>query len=251
MPVRVFDDVKNTTKMSYGKVEFVEGVSLFDALETITKRSKQSEKPLTYEDLDVDYGFILYQSKIDKTGYLNLSKVNDRANIFVNQKYIKTIQRNGGVSLKNKGKLDILVENEGRICYDAMFNELKGLYQGVKLDNQELTNWNHYGFNLSNINELKFSSNLPTKVPSFYKGYFQVDEVGDTFLNPTGFTKGMAFVNCNNIGRYWLMKPQLTLYAPQSFLHEGKNELVIFELESQSDTIATMSFDDEPQIDIK
>ena len=51
------------------------------------------------------------------------------------------------------------------------------------------------GFNLTNINDLKFTSTLPTKVPAFYKAYLNVDEVADTFINPTGWAHGFVFVN--------------------------------------------------------
>lgn len=251
LPVVECHDVKNTTKKSYGEVKFTQGISLFDALDVLTQRKMNSVVPLTFEKLDLDYGFILYEKEINQTGYLNLNNVNDRANIYLNKDYVATLQRNGGVHIKSTGLLDILVENEGRINYGGMFDEVKGLYQGVKLDDVELKNWNHFGFNWSNVNEIKFTSDLPTKVPAFYKDYFDVDEVADTFLNPTGFTKGVAFINGFCIGRYWLIKPQLTLYVPQNLLHKGQNELVILELESQSSSISTMSFDDVQQIDIK
>lgn len=79
------------------------------------------------------------------------------------------------------------------------------------VDNFWAYNWYQYGFNLTNINEIKFTSKIPTKVPSLYKGYFNVDEVADTYLNSTGFVKGVPFINGNGIGRYWLKDPQLTL----------------------------------------
>lgn len=249
--VREFSDVKNTSKKSYGKVAFNQGVSLFDSLDILTNRRKTSEKPLSFEELDVDYGFILYKKTIDKSGFLNLENVNDRANVFINKKWIQSVQRKGGVQIDEIGDLFVLVENQGRINYGDTFFEKKGLIDGVKLNNVELLNWDHFGFNLSNVDKIKFRSELPTKVPAFYRGYFEVDEVADTFLNPTGFKKGMALINGKNIGRYWLEKPQLTLYVPQQFLKKGQNELVVFEIESQADEVGTMSFDDKPQIDVK
>ena len=106
------------------------------------------------------------------------------------------------------------------------------------------------GFNLSNIKQLKFDNILVTKVPAFYRAYFEVDEVADTFLNPTGWIHGTVFINGFNIGRYWIVGPQLTLYVPQHILKKGLNELIVFEYESQFDTVPTMSFDDVHQIDI-
>ena len=250
LDVKDYPDAKNTTKKAYGKVKFTEGVSLFDALSTVAQRQKQTDSPQTFEALDCDFGFVLYETTVASGGSLNLPVVNDRSNIFVDQKYVASVQRKGTATLPNGGKLSILVENLGRINYGGAFVEYKGLVNDVTLDGQTLTNWNQYGFNLTNIKNLKFTSTLPTKVPAFYRGTFNVDEVADTFLNPTGFKKGSVFINGNNIGRYWTVGPQLTLYVPQYFLHQGQNEIIIFETESQADTIPDMTFDATPNIDI-
>ncbi|OHT11324.1 Beta-galactosidase [Tritrichomonas foetus] len=251
LPVRKLD-VKNTTKKAYGKVTFTEGISLYDALPTIAQRQETADSPKTFEALDVDFGFVLYQTTIQEGGSLKLKKVHDRANVFVDKQYVGTV-----VHAKEKaveveaGKLDILVENQGRMNYGGDFVEFKGLTDGVTLDGDAVTGWTMSGFNLTNIEDLKFNKgDLPTKVPSFYRATFEVDEVADTFLNPFGFKKGCAFINGQNIGRYWTVGPQLTLYVPQYFLHKGTNELIIFEVELQKDKVPTMQFDDTPQIDI-
>lgn len=249
MPVKDYSDVKNTTKKSYGKVKFTEGVSLFDALPIITQREVKSQYTVSFEDLDVDYGFILYEIELKKGGWLNMEHVFDRAQVYLNHSYVSTIYRSGGTNLEGKGLLNILVENMGRINYGADLDQKKGIVDGATVDNYWVYNWYQYGFNLTNVNDIQFTSELPTKVPSFYKGYFNVDEVADTYLNPTGFQKGIVFINGNNIGRYWLKGPQLTLYVPQYFLHKGQNEIIIFETESQADSVGTMSFDDTPVID--
>ena len=45
-----------------------------------------------------------------------------------------------------------------------------------------------------------------------------------------GFTKGCIFVNGFNLGRYWNVGPQKTLYVPAPVLKK-ENEIVVFELE--------------------
>lgn len=52
------------------------------------------------------------------------------------------------------------------------------------------------------------------------------------------------FVNGINIGRYWAVGPQQTLYLPGCWLKKGKNDIVIFEqqndrLQKVVKTIAT------------
>ena len=41
--------------------------------------------------------------------------------------------------------------------------------------------------------------------------------------------KGFVVINGFNIGRYWEIGPQKTLYVPRSILNEGENEIVVFE----------------------
>ncbi|OHS96929.1 Beta-galactosidase [Tritrichomonas foetus] len=247
-------DVKNTTKKAYGKVTFTEGASLFDLLPYVTQRELYSMDVMSFEDLDVDYGFVMYETNVDENGQIWMPSVHDRANVFTNGRYVGTVKRNGeyGIDVET-GKVSILVENMGRINFGQAFNEYKGLVGGVEFNSKPKHQWLMRGFNLSNINNIKQLINkkeLPTKVPAFYKATFTVDQVADTFLNPKGFTKGVVFINGNNIGRYWTVGPQLTVYVPSYFLHEGDNELIIFEYESQSDTVGTMKFEDKPQIDI-
>ncbi|OHT17081.1 Beta-galactosidase-1-like protein [Tritrichomonas foetus] len=248
-------DVKNSTKKAYGEVKFTEGMTLYEALPIIGQRKQTNDDPMTMEALDVDYGFTLYQSKLENGGILNISVVHDRAFVFVDQKQKAVIQRNAEKEVElPAGDLDILVENMGRLNYGTEFVDYKGLLKGVKHDGIDLKGWTMTGFNLTNIKELNWNSvkgkELPTKVPSFYRATFNVDEIGDTFLNPTGLVKGVAFVNNFNLGRYWTIGPQLTLYVPRHILKKGVNELVIFEIESQSETVPSVSFDDYPQIDI-
>ena len=57
-----------------------------------------------------------------------------------------------------------------------------------------------------------------------------VDESADTFLALPGWTKGVAWINGFNLGRYWNRGPQKTLYVPAPLLKQGENEIIIFEL---------------------
>ena len=62
-----------------------------------------------------------------------------------------------------------------------------------------------------------------------YSGTFEVAAPGDTFLDMEHWGKGIVFVNGINLGRYWRVGPQQTLYLPGCFLKKGKNEIIIFE----------------------
>lgn len=45
----------------------------------------------------------------------------------------------------------------------------------------------------------------------------------DTFIDMRNWHKGVVFVNGFNIGRYWNVGPQQTLYIPAPLLHKGDN----------------------------
>ena len=47
-------------------------------------------------------------------------------------------------------------------------------------------------------------------------------------MDMRGFQKGFVFVNGVNLGRYWNIGPQYTLYVPGELLKE-ENEIEIFE----------------------
>ena len=61
----------------------------------------------------------------------------------------------------------------------------------------------------------------PIMCPCFFKVELKLkaDEIYDTFVDviSTGFTKGVIFVNNNNLGRFWKLGPQKTLYLPGIF----------------------------------
>lgn len=42
--------------------------------------------------------------------------------------------------------------------------------------------------------------------------------------------KGLVWVNGHNLGKYWGIGPQQTIYLPAEWLKKGKNEIVVFEL---------------------
>ncbi len=65
--------------------------------------------------------------------------------------------------------------------------------------------------------------------PAVYRGTFAVRRPADTFLDMRGFGKGIVFVNGIDLGRYWNVGPQQTLYLPGAFMRRGANEVVIFE----------------------
>ena len=42
--------------------------------------------------------------------------------------------------------------------------------------------------------------------------------------------KGCIWINGNNLGRYWQVGPQQSIYIPAEWLKKGSNEIIVFEL---------------------
>lgn len=237
--------VANLPKKNYGKVRLMKQAFLFDEIEKLTKAVK-SPYPLTMEEMEQDFGFLAYKIKL--TGpfeelELSIDGLNDRAQVYLNGKLLGIKENTGkrddkiiiGLDFGESAELLILVENLGRVNYGGHITDKKGITGGVRLANQYLYGWEMYPLTLDDIKGLQYMD-LPKAVgkytPAFLKGTFEVWEPADTFLKTTGFTKGCAFINGFNLGRYWNSAgPQKTLYLPAPLLRKGRNELVIFELE--------------------
>ena len=73
--------------------------------------------------------------------------------------------------------------------------------------------------------ELPFSSQQapPVSQPTFFRGTLSLsDAPTDTYIRFPGFTKGLAWINGFNIGRYWNPRgPQNNFYVPASLLQSG------------------------------
>ena len=54
----------------------------------------------------------------------------------------------------------------------------------------------------------------------FYKGTFKANSQADCFVHLDGFEKGYVWVNGFNLGRYWKVGPQKSLYLPGCLLKE-------------------------------
>ena len=138
-----------------------------------------------------------------------------------------------GVS--GEGEIGILVDAMGRVNYGAKLNDRKGISR-VALANQTLMDFTVNTIPLTNLQNLtykKLESDSAKIGPVFLKGSFDAGKGKDCFVEIKGFTKGYVFVNGFNLGRYWEIGPQKSLYLPGALLKED-NEIVIFEMEKYS-----------------
>ena len=125
----------------------------------------------------------------------------------------------------------------GRINYGSkIINSTKGIISPVIINGQTITgNWDMYKLPMNTIPDLAAMKNSASVGrPTLYQGSFNLTKTGDTFLDMKDWGKGIVFINGINIGRYWSVGPQQTLYVPGCWLKTGKNEIAIFEQKNDS-----------------
>ena len=251
-------DVQNTPKAAYGSVRLTQSAPLFENLSNLST-PVFTAYPQTMEQLGQDFGYLLYSTEFTgpcEAMDLILTQLHDRAHIFVNGKLMcirERTRRNDEVKIcAGHGetlKIDILVENMGRVNYGPLMFDKKGIIDGIRIGHRFHFGWNHFPMTMDDLSGLQWKDTADTgTVPAFFKGTFTIEGTPrDTFIKAEHFKKGFICVNGFNIGRYYNETgPQLTLYVPAPILKEGQNEIVLFETDGCYDTIVT--FVDTPEL---
>jgi beta-galactosidase len=220
-----------------------ETTGLFESL-ALLSQPVTSLFPQPMEMLDQDYGFILYRTHISgprPEAIFHARQVHDRAQVFLDGQFQAIFERETGDEFASfeipasGSTVDLLVENMGRVNFGPGLLDRKGLLDGATFAGQLQFGWETFPLPLNDLSKLKFEAvshpgQASENCPAFYRATFIVDDPADTFLAMPGWTKGVAWLNGFNLGRYWERGPQMTLYVPAPFLKHGKNELIIFEL---------------------
>jgi len=197
-----------------------------------------AEQPPTMEEIGQSYGYILYQKQLSEPVHgqvLQLDHLQDFAQVYLDGKLTGTLDRHYRqdqltLNTDTPTRLDILVENTGRLnSTRAMRDERKGI-RGATLGGQTLTGWQVYSLPMAA--EPKFASTSATGIqgPHFASGSFTLSTVGDSFLDVRNLGKGLIWINGHALGRFWNIGPQGTLYVPAPWLKKGENQVAIFEL---------------------
>jgi beta-galactosidase len=227
-------------KRAYGEVKLTGRAALMENLDRIS-RKEISAAPLCMEHFGQNFGFILYRTRLQgpvEKAILTIQEPRDRAQVFLDGKPVAVLYCNDekhelAIEIPAQGLcLEILVENMGRTNYGPFLEDsLKGISCGVRLDNQFQFGWEIYPLPLENLDGLEYAEAAApaSEAPAFYQGEFTADELADTFLRVPG-VKGVCWLNGFNLGRYWEVGPQGTLYIPAPLLKKGKNRLDILEL---------------------
>lgn len=207
-------------------------------------RPKHELRPQPMEAYDQPHGCVLYRTTLPPGGNerLVVDDVHDYALVLLDGERIGTLDRRRKrhwIRLPARDSvsvLDLLVEAAGRINYGQALHDRKGITEKVTLMQgtsvTELTGWEVYNLPLDakHLASLKFGEG-GTNGPAFYRGRFRLDAVGDTFLDLRSWGRGAVWVNGHNLGRYWSIGPQQTLYCPGPWLKAGQNEAIVWALE--------------------
>lgn len=215
------------------------------------------------EMLGQNYGLVLYEHKATQSmsGMLRPGdRPRDRVIIYVNRVRVGVIDSiyqypmNITVNLQPGDILQLLVENLGRVDYwsleaytfDGLTDPYKGIMGEVTIGNSTIKGWTMTSLPLDTVPSFSSMSNISTigATPMFYSGTFEIrgnfsDPSNlDTFLAVPNGVKGVVWVNNFNLGRYWTIGPQQSLYLPGTVLKFGQtNEIVVLELEPGNQTI--------------
>lgn len=238
-------------KRAYGKFSLTSFGSIFDNLENLSS-PQYSDVPKCMEKYGQGYGYIAYRTTLNrdyKDVTLSFESLGDRAQIYINKDLIGIVYINDSLEIQISAKagdvLTVLCENMGRANFGSKMMRKKGIAGRCLIDKKIHFGWSVYTLPMDNLSEVAYGDSLPLEKSIFLKGDFTVDKACDTFLRLDNFTKGFVVINGFNIGRYWEIGPQQTLYVPASLLKEGENEIVIFESDGLKGT-PEIEFVDKP-----
>ena len=131
-------------------------------------------------------------------------------------------------ALDGDRKIGVLVDTMGRVNYGARMLDRKGI-SDIYIGNQRQMGFDVWTLPLDNLENLKYSDTYDKNEPVFLKGTFKTDSKADCFIHLDGFEKGYVFVNGFNLGRFWAVGPQKSLYLPGALLKE-ENEIIVLSL---------------------
>ncbi|MGQ7462901.1 glycoside hydrolase family 35 protein [Streptococcus suis] len=230
---------------AYPAVDLKDKVGLFSTAKNVSDYSS-SFYPKNMEELGQSTGYILYKTRLerdkDEAERLRVIDARDRIQVYADGRLVTTqYQTEIGEDIElefqsNQVELAVLVENMGRVNYGHKLTaptQSKGLGRGAIADLHYISNWDMYPLPLDDISGLDFTKGWQEGQPAFYRYQFELEDPADTYLDMTGFGKGVVFVNNVNIGRFWEKGPILYLYIPKGYLKKGVNEIVVFETEGR------------------
>ncbi len=233
---------ERSSGVAFGMAKTLQSAPLLDQLDKIST-PVLSGAPLSMEDVDQSFGFILYETQIfgpRPESKIFLQDVRDRAWVYVDGVLLGVVERNEpqvGIPVtisESSAKLQVLVENLGRTNYGPELYDRKGVTHGIRLGLQFLHTWKNYPLPLEDLSAVEWGGATADGTPRLYRAEIEVDAPADCFLRINDGHHGVVWLNGFNLGRYWEIGPQKTLYVPAPLLKPGLNTIEFFETESKA-----------------
>lgn len=212
-----------------------------DLRDNVTPVAKEPE-PMWFEHYGQNQGMGFYRTAVPAgpEAELVFERLADFAKILVDGRLVATLERRlGQRSVKiparaNPATLEVAVEAMGHVNYGrCMRDDRKGVFGKVTLDGAELKGW---ALDLKPMTEETVAAAKPGKrrpdaFGGHFRGTFTLAGTADTYFDMSRWGKGTLYVNGRNLGRYWKIGPQLSLYCPASWLKAGENRVDVLDLE--------------------
>ncbi|KUN19186.1 beta-galactosidase [Streptomyces antibioticus] len=213
---------------------------LADVLEARGGPVVASPVPPTFEELDVDRGLVRYEVTVPgpRQPYPFLARgLRDLAVVYVDGERAGVLTEADGrlkEPVAGHARVELWVESLGRVNYGPRTGEAKGITGGLLHERQYLHGVRARGLRLDaldDVEDVRLRALPEDGAPGLYRGTFDVRGAGDALLELPGWTRGFVWINGFNLGRYWSVGPQRSLYVPGPLLREGVNDVWVLELE--------------------
>ncbi len=159
-------------------------------------------QPKPFESLGQNQGLMLYRTKLvgHYSGTLSVHELHDFATVFVDGKFIGTLDRRAGVmtiKLPSSGSvLDLLVEGMGHINFAQGIIDRKGITERVVLNGMTLMDWEVFPLPLhSEWASGLAGGHVDSRPGTFFEGFFELASAQDTYLDLSEYKKGYVWVN--------------------------------------------------------
>ncbi|PWH07456.1 beta-galactosidase [Brachybacterium endophyticum] len=160
-------------------------------------------------------------------------------------------------------RVEILVENLARVNFGPYLAGRKGILRGVWDRVRFLNDWQADPWPLEEMGEelARIAAEQPAlaggpgaeqpvfvggpeseqhapasgpaseDLPVLVAASFEADAPADTHVDVSDAGHGVAYVNGHCVGLYWSIGPQQSLYVPAPWIREGRNEVLLLDLE--------------------
>jgi beta-galactosidase len=253
-------------------VGLVPGPRLVEVVEVLGE-AQSAPVPLTMEQFGQDHGLVHYRGWVrvpEGEHALSVVGLHDRATVLVDGRPLGVLDGNepdAALMVRGTGvlaRLDLFVENQGRVNYGTQMGERKGISGGIRLGRRWIHGWSSRPVRLDDPGFIESENRLDDRAaatsrpghgdsadggpgddgsgdaadadaangPSFHRADVAVAAPADGFLALPGWGKGFVWLNGFLLGRYWEIGPQRTLYAPAPLWRKGANTVSVLEMEA-------------------